>query len=311
MTEHTKKPIVLKLTGLSKRFGRKQAVDNLSLTAYEGDIYGFLGPNGSGKTTTIRMITGLIRPDTGNIEICGMDLKKRHKAAISHMGAIVEYPVFYDYMSGYANLRLAARLYPGLGTRRVDEVLETVGLTADGHRKVKTYSLGMRQRLGIAAALLNNPRIIVLDEPTNGLDPQGVIDLRNFIKQLADTSGITFFISTHILKEAESICNRIGILSSGRMVAEGDLDELLSMEHDKAIITVDDAPRAEVLVKQQSYITDCAISQNKLYITAQKGRLSDITTLLVSNGIAVDTVTRQRRSLESYFIDMTKGGTLQ
>lgn len=306
--ENTEKSIVLKLDALSKSYGSKKAVNNLYLTAYKGDIYGFLGPNGSGKTTTIRMITGLIRPDSGNIAICGIDIKKDHNIGMSNIGAIVEYPVFYDYMSGYANLKLIAKYYPRLDCNRVNEVLETVGLTADKNRKVKTYSLGMRQRLGIAAAVLNNPKLVVLDEPTNGLDPQGVIELREFIKTLAETSGITFLISSHLLKEVESICNRIGIISNGKMVVEGNLDELLTTDYDKASIAVDNPELAETLVRQQSFVVNCYINQEKLYVTTLKGKLSDITALLISGGIAVETVTRERQSLEAFYIQSTKGG---
>lgn len=309
--DDTGKPEVLKLQNVSKSYGRKKAVDSLTLTAYEGDIYGFLGPNGSGKTTTIRMITGLIWPDKGRIEICGNDLKKKHNSALANIGAIVEYPIFYDYMSGHANLRLISRYYSGIGNRRVDEVLETVGMINEKHRKVRTYSLGMRQRLGIAAALLNQPKVVILDEPTNGLDPQGVIELREFIKELANTFNITFFISSHILKEIESICNRVGIISNGRMVAEGYLDDLLSSEQDVAVISVDNIQKAEDLARQQSYVVNCSVGQNKLYITTQKGRLSDITSMLVYNGIAVETVTKQLKSLEAFFIQATKGGTLK
>ncbi len=303
------KEIVLKLNNISKSYGSRQAVNSLSLTAYKGDVYGFLGPNGSGKTTTIRMITGLIRPDAGSIEICSMDIKKDHNSALANLGAIVEYPVFYDYMSGYANLRLIAKYYPRITGRRVNEVLDTVGLTSDKNRKVKTYSLGMRQRLGIAAALLNNPGVVVLDEPTNGLDPQGVIELREFIRQLAGDLGITFLISSHILREVETICNRVGIISNGRMVIEGYLDDLLSTDCDRAVISVGNPEAAEKLVRQQEIVSACSLAGDKLNVTVQKGRLSDITTLLVSNGIAVETVTRQLQSLEALFIRATKGGS--
>ena len=217
---------LLEVEGLSKKFGQHIIIDNISLNVMKGDIYGFLGRNGSGKTTTIRLITGLIYPDTGAININGYSLRTNFKMAISQIGAIVETPAFYSYLSGYENLSLMANLIPGFKKSQIDELLEIVGLREWSKNKYKTYSLGMKQRLGLANALLGDPKLVILDEPTNGLDPQGMKEMKETIVQLSLEKGITFFISSHLLHEVEQICNRVGIIKNGKMLAEGNLKEL-------------------------------------------------------------------------------------
>ncbi|UUI42043.1 ABC transporter ATP-binding protein [Oceanobacillus oncorhynchi] len=213
---------------LTKSFQGKTIIDNLNLNIKKGDVYGFLGRNGQGKTTTIRMLTGLIFPDSGEVVINGLNIRGDFKQAISQIGAIVENPVFYDYLSGYENLSLMVNLIPGIGKEKINEVLELVGLTRRAKDKVAAYSLGMKQRLGIANALLNDPQLIILDEPTNGLDPQGMIEIKEMILQLSSKKEITFFISSHLLHEVSQICNRVGILNDGKLLAEGDVSELIN-----------------------------------------------------------------------------------
>lgn len=306
--EVSDKDIVLRLTNVTKKYGSKTAVKDLNISAYKGDIYGFLGPNGSGKTTTIRMITGLIRPNRGSIEIGGYNLHYSFKKAIKHVGAIVENPVFYDYLSGLDNLKLIRNLCPGLERGRIDEVLEIVGLTEDKKRKVKTYSLGMRQRLGIAAALLNNPKIVILDEPTNGLDPESVQMLREFIRKLAGKNGITFFISSHILKEIEGLCNRVGILNNGQLVVEGYVEELLSDTFDLFEIGTLDIEDVYSELSKLDYVKSIDIRSKSLVVRAENGHMAQINALLVSKGLRIEYVSPKRKSLESYFFDVTKGG---
>lgn len=219
--------VLLAVDNLSKSFGGRKVVDRLSLRVEQGDIYGFLGENGSGKTTTIRMMTGLVHPDEGEVHICGYNLRRNFRAAIAQVGAIVEYPAFYPYLSAFDNLRLMANLLPGVTLDRVDEVLEVVGLSGRARDKVGTYSLGMRQRLGIANALLNRPALIILDEPTNGLDPQGIRQIREMVEQLAAEQGITFCISSHLLHEVEQTCTKVAILRNGKLLAEVDIKEQL------------------------------------------------------------------------------------
>lgn len=218
---------LLETRKLSKSFQGKTIIDNLEIKIKKGDVYGFLGRNGQGKTTTIRMLTGLIFPDSGEVWINGLSLKSDFKRAISQIGAIVEYPTFYGYLSGYENLSLMANLIPGINKAKIAEVLDICGLTSRAKDKVSTYSLGMKQRLGIANALLNDPQLIILDEPTNGLDPQGMIEMKEMISQLSSEKNITFFISSHLLHEVGQICNRVGIINDGKLLAEGEVSELI------------------------------------------------------------------------------------
>ena len=213
------KVCLIKTSNLKKDFDKKSAVNNLDINVYEGDVYGFLGPNGSGKSTSIKMMLGLVKPTNGKITINGYDIETERERALQKIGAMVETPKFYENLSGYKNLILIANLY-GLPKNRVNEVLEMVGMTNAATKKVSAYSLGMKQRLGIARAFLNNPNIVILDEPTNGLDPQGVKDIRNLIKELSTKYSVTFFISSHILSEIQAICNRVAIINNGELIVE-------------------------------------------------------------------------------------------
>lgn len=226
---------LLETHNLTKSFGGRKIIDNLNLQVMKGDIYGFLGRNGQGKTTTIRLITGLIFPDSGDVIIDGHNLQNNFKKAISNIGAIVESPAFYGYLSGYDNLRLMSNLVPGIKMDRIDEVLEIVRLSHRAKDKVKTYSLGMKQRLGIANALLSNPKLIILDEPTNGLDPQGMKEIKEMIVQLASEKNITFLISSHLLHDVEQICNRVGIIHNGKLVREASMVELTQKAPGKSL----------------------------------------------------------------------------
>jgi len=228
---------LLETRGLTKSFRGRKVVDDLNIRVMKGDVYGFLGRNGQGKTTAIRMMTGLVFPDAGDVLVGGVSLRKDFRRAIARIGAIVETPAFHDYLTGYENLALMANLTPGVTRSRIREVLDIVGLNGRARDKVRTYSLGMRQRLGIANALLHEPELIILDEPTNGLDPQGMKEIRELILRLAAEKRITFFISSHLLYEMQQICNRVGIIEGGRLLMEGDVRELagaagdFSLEH--------------------------------------------------------------------------------
>lgn len=226
---------LLETRSLTKSMGGRKIVDDLSLKVMKGDVYGFLGRNGQGKTTTIRLMTGLIFPDSGDVIIDGHNLRTEFKQAISKVGAIVESPTFYEYLSGHENLSLMANLVSGLDRSRVDDVLEIVRLKKRAKDKVKTYSLGMKQRLGIANALLSDPKLIILDEPTNGLDPQGMKEIREMIVQLSSEKDITFFISSHLLYEMQQLCNRIGIISEGKLLVEGNVSELVGDSKDNSL----------------------------------------------------------------------------
>ena len=220
--------IMLEIQNLNKSYRRRKIIDNLNMTVYKGDIYGFLGANGEGKTTTIRMITSLIKADSGDIIINGKSVINCKNEAIRNIGAMVEAPKFYENMSGYENLELMARIMPGISDRDIQNVLDLVGLKDRGRDKFKEYSMGMKQRLGIANALLGDPKLIILDEPSNGLDPYGMKEINNLIVSLVKRCDKTFIISSHLLHEMEGICNRIGILHSGKLCIEGEVRALIN-----------------------------------------------------------------------------------
>lgn len=220
--------IMLEIQNLNKSYRRRKIIDNLNMTVYKGDIYGFLGANGEGKTTTIRMITSLIKADSGDIIINGKSVINCKNEAIRNIGAMVEAPKFYENMSGYENLELMARIMPGISDLDIQNVLDLVGLKDRGRDKFKEYSMGMKQRLGIANALLGDPELIILDEPSNGLDPYGMKEINNLIVSLVKRCDKTFIISSHLLHEMEGICNRIGILHSGKLCIEGEVRALIN-----------------------------------------------------------------------------------
>lgn len=220
--------IMLEIQNLNKSYRRRKIIDNLNMSVYKGDIYGFLGANGEGKTTTIRMITSLIKADSGDIIINGKSVINCKNEAIRNIGAMVEAPKFYENMSGYENLELMAKIMSGISDRDIQNVLDLVGLKDRGRDKFKEYSMGMKQRLGIANALLGDPELIILDEPSNGLDPYGMKEINNLIVSLVKRCDKTFIISSHLLHEMEGICNRIGILHSGKLCIEGEVRTLIN-----------------------------------------------------------------------------------
>lgn len=212
---------------LSKTYKNGRGVSDISLSINRGDIFGLFGPNGSGKTTLLKIMTGLITADAGSVHIFGQSISDQFEGAMAHVGCVIETADAYEYMNGYANLKLASRFYRQLTSERIYEVLEMVGLKSYSHEKVSGYSLGMKQRLALAAALLGEPQLIILDEPTNGLDIEGIIDVRNVILRLAREENITFIISSHMMSEMELVCSRIGILYDGQLIGEGSIGELL------------------------------------------------------------------------------------
>lgn len=299
------KEVLLEVRNLSKTFGNRKVVNDLNLNVKQGEIYGFLGQNGAGKTTTIRMITGLIHPDLGSIKICGYDLKTNFKEAISNIGAIVEYPVFYSYLSAYDNLTLMANLIPKIKKERINEVLEIVGLKDRAKDKFKTYSLGMKQRLGIANALLNYPKLVILDEPTNGLDPQGIKDIKDIVIKLSKEHNITFFISSHLLHELEQICSTVGVIKDGNLVIEGDIKNLLVGETAKIEIYTSEVEKAFNLLNGLEYIKEVNKTNYGIEIKSNKEHSSEINKLLVTNDIPVESLIVNSNTLEEFFFDVT------
>lgn len=299
---------MLEISNLSKYFRGRKVIDNVSLTVEKGDIFGFLGPNGSGKTTTIRMILNLISPNNGTIKINSYDLKTDFYKAIGSVGAIVETPKFHQYLSGYKNLKLMANLADNIPKGRIEEVLNLVGLSSRGKDKVKTYSLGMKQRLGIANAILSNPQLVILDEPTNGLDPQGMKEIRDLIQSLAKKNNITFFISTHLLYEVEQICNKVAILEQGRIITQGSVDNLLKVDYEEVEVISDSRDRVINVIKKFDYVKDIKKTSNGVHTRIEKGFSNILNKELVHNNIDVKYLIPKNQSLEALFIKLTNGG---
>ncbi|HUT52255.1 MAG TPA: ABC transporter ATP-binding protein [bacterium] len=292
---------------ISKQFGGLQAVSDLSLNVNVGDIYGFIGPNGAGKTTSIRMMLGLIQPSAGTARVFGRDIRKEFKSAIKNVGALVEGPAFYPYMSGRRNLRLFGRLSGGVSKDRIQEVLNIVGLGRRGGHKVKGFSQGMRQRLGIALALLNRPRLLVLDEPTNGLDPQGTREVRNLVRRIRDQEGTTVFLSSHLLSEMEMICDRIGIIYRGKIIEEGRMDDLIGTGSDVVNVRVDedqDRQCRDFLREKFAVESEC-VKRGVIEFPRKDLALFPINKALIEAGFKVSSISARHRSLEEFFVGLT------
>jgi len=301
------KKYILEVSNLSKSFNGKEVIKNLSFKVLTGDIFGFLGPNGAGKTTTIRMILRLIASDSGSVTINGHDIGRDFNRAIKEVGAIVEIPKFFSYLSGYDNLRLIAKLHPELSKDRIAEVLDIVGLTQRSRDKVKTYSLGMKQRLGLAMALLNRPKLVFLDEPTNGLDPKGIIDMRAMISQLALEQDITFFITTHQLNEVEQICNQVAILKEGELIEQGSVKELLNKDNEYVEVFTEEHEKSLGLLNDLEFVKSAQSSKYGVQVELEKGYSGDLIHFLISQNIKVNYVTPKNQSLEQFFIELTEG----
>jgi ABC-type multidrug transport system ATPase subunit len=287
---------LVEVTGLTKRYGDTLAVDGVDLTVLPGEVYGFLGPNGAGKTTTLRILTGLIAPTSGDVRVLGGDPGRPD--VLGRTGSMIESPAFYPYLSGLDNLRLLAE-YAGVPRRKIDEVLELVVLTDRAKDRFSTYSLGMKQRLGVAAALLKDPELVILDEPTNGLDPAGMRDMRRLIRELG-SGGRTVLLSSHLLGEVQQICDRVGIINSGRMVAEHNVEELRGERE----LVVRAAPRDKALSVLTSFGT-VHQHDDTLRVQVNPDRAAEVNRVLVEAGIAVSELRSTERALEDIFFELT------
>ncbi len=298
---------VLEAEGISKRFGRRQAVEDLTLAVEPGDVYGFLGPNGAGKTTAIRIMLGLISPSAGRARIFGHDVRTDFKRAIANVGAMVEGPAFYGYLTARKNLHLFGLVSGGVPKQRIDEVLQLVGLGRRGDQKVSAYSQGMRQRLGIALALLERPRLLVLDEPTNGLDPQGMREIRKLIRRIRDEEGTTIFLSSHLLGELEQVCDRIAIIFRGSLIREGRLDDLLGERSAVVELRVksDQDERALDLLRDEFGIEAEVLRRGHLEFPGGGSESAELNRALLANGIGVTAISTRRQTLEEYFVELT------
>jgi ABC-2 type transport system ATP-binding protein len=300
--------VVLRTRDLSKTFGTRTAVDKLSLEVSRGDIFGFLGPNGAGKTTTIRMMLGLIAPSSGQVEILGNPVRTFGTRALTHVGALIESPALYPYMNGRDNLRAVGYTIGGISDKRIDEVLTMVGLSLRQKDRVRVYSLGMKQRLGVAMALLNNPAVIVLDEPANGLDPAGIVEMRDLMKSFA-TQGKTVFISSHVLGEIQQLCTRVAIINSGKLITVSTVDDLLhSSTHGWYAVKVDDPKEALKKILAEPWGREAHIDTNGMLISrSADGRGRTLNTFLSNAGYTPDSVVYQTENLEQVFLRLTNG----
>ncbi|MDQ0658075.1 ABC transporter ATP-binding protein [Paenibacillus sp. W2I17] len=294
---------VVRIQGVSKIISSRSLVSDLTLDISPGQVFGFLGPNGAGKTTTIRMMVGLMSISKGDIFISGHSVKNEFEKAVAQVGAIVENPEMYKFLTGYQNLVHFARMSPGVTKERIAETIERVGLTARIHDKVKTYSLGMRQRLGVAQAILHKPKLLVLDEPTNGLDPQGIRELRDYLRQLTQEEGITVFVSSHLLSEMELMCDTVAIIQNGKLI---DVRNLRAEAGSDALIEVafelNDADRAADLIQ------GATVQGNVLVARVSREQIPDINAKLVSEGFQVYGIRNVTHTLEEQFLQVTGGG---
>ncbi|MGD0173300.1 MAG: ABC transporter ATP-binding protein [Anaerolineales bacterium] len=304
-------PLTIRTEDLSKTFGRGSksvpAVKHLNLEVEAGQVYGFLGPNGAGKTTTIRMLMDLIRPSGGKAEIYGRNV--RTPGVLARVGALVEGPAFYGYLSGWNNLEVLARTANGYNPGRIQALLEQVGLAARARQPVGSYSLGMKQRLGIAAALLGDPDLVILDEPTNGLDPAGIQEMRGFIRSLAKDRDKTVFLSSHLLNEVEQVCDRVAIIHKGEMIREGPVAGLLAESSSKLWVQVSPVEKAEGLLKDRWKVSRESLPPEPdpwLVVRVPSEDSPEVVEFLVAHGIQVRQVVARRQTLEEYFLAATR-----
>ncbi|MDY5676995.1 MAG: ABC transporter ATP-binding protein [Eubacteriales bacterium] len=306
--------VVLDVTNVTKAFGNRVAVNNISFTLHEGEIFGFLGPNGAGKTTTMKMICGLCSITKGSIRICGFDMPKDKEKALANVGALIENPLMYPNMSGMDNLKYYASLYKNIKTEDILKYSKVVGLEHRLKDKVKTYSLGMKQRLGIAQALLHSPKLLILDEPLSGLDPNGVKEMRDFLKTLAKEYNIAILISSHMLSDMEQICDTIGIINNGQLLEIRSMNSLKESAEGSSRIQIKvDYPNFAGKIIVNELQLRCELAGNKVLVFADESRINDITQKLVGYGISIFGIEIVSKSLEEIFLDIinlkTKGKT--
>ena len=299
--------VTLSVKGLKKEIKGKKIIRGIDFELKEGEVFGFLGPNGSGKTTTIRMIVGLIKPTAGSVEICGYDIQNNFTRAMENLGCIVENPELYPYLTGWENLKLFSGMMKGIEDRRLQEVVQLVGLTKRINDKVSTYSLGMKQRLGIAQALLGKPKILILDEPTNGLDPSGIREMRELIKFLATSENLSVFVSSHLLSEIQLMCDRVAIISNGAVLKVGEVRSLMSEQEELLwrVSPIEDAMTVFTLLKVEARI----LGENIL-TPYREEHVGEWNRKLVEKGVNVTEMTRKVPALEELFLQVTGGDAI-
>ncbi|PFD99055.1 ABC transporter ATP-binding protein [Bacillus cereus] len=298
--------IILSVRDVKKVIGKKTLVENISFDVNQGEVFGFLGPNGAGKTTTIRMLVGLIKATEGTITIGGYNIKENFREAMRQIGSIVENPELYTYLTGWENLKQFARMLGGISDKRILEIAKMVHLDERIHDKVKTYSLGMKQRLGIAQALLGNPRLLILDEPTNGLDPAGIRELREFIHTLVKEENMSVFISSHLLSEVQMICDRVAIIHKGKVITVAPIEELIKTASDRVEWIVTPISKAKSILEGAKEVSEISVDNDRLLCRMDIATISVWNKRFVESGIDVHSVKELVFTLEDLFIELTR-----
>ena len=302
--------VLVEIQEVTKVIKGKTIIDSVSFDVKTGEVFGFLGPNGAGKTTTIRMLVGLIGITSGDIKVLGSSIKTDFEKAVSHIGAIVENPEMYKFLSGYQNLIHYARMSKGVTKEKIDETVELVGLTDRIHDKVRTYSLGMRQRLGLAQCLLHDPKILVLDEPTNGLDPAGIREIRDHLRMLARDREMAVIVSSHLLSEMEMMCDRIGIIQNGKLIDVQHISDFVQGKEKVYEVEVDDPDNAQKMLKDIYPELPIQVTENRMYLPLVRERIPEMVKGLVRKDINIFAVREVTKTLEDRFLEVTeyKGG---
>lgn len=299
---------ILALKKVTKIIKGKRIINGISFSVKKGQVYGFLGPNGAGKTMTLRMIVGLIKPTSGEIEICGHSIRTSFVKAMHYVGCIIENPELYEYMTGYDNLRLLSGMEPGIDEQQISEVIQRVGLSRRIHDKVSTYSLGMKQRLGIAQALMKKPPLLILDEPTNGLDPAGMKEFRQLIQTLAAEEGMTILVSSHLLSEVQMMCDEVAIILHGNIIKTAKVEEL-TMDR-KVTWSVQDVPGALKLMEEKFLLTGVDHGDGTISACVEDATIKAINSAFAEAQVGLTFVCKEQKSLEDLFMELTGGETI-
>jgi len=299
---------ILALKKVTKIIKGKRIINGISFSVKKGQVYGFLGPNGAGKTMTLRMIVGLIKPTSGEIEICGHSIRTSFVKAMHHVGCIIENPELYEYMTGYDNLRLLSGMEPGIDEQQIRDVIQRVGLSHRIHDKVNTYSLGMKQRLGIAQALMKKPPLLILDEPTNGLDPAGMKEFRQLIQTLAAEEGMTILVSSHLLSEVQMMCDEVAIILHGNIIKTAKVEEL-TMDR-KVTWSVQDVPGALKLMEERFLVTGVDHGDGTISACVEDETIKAINAAFANDQVGLTFVCKEQKSLEDLFMELTGGETI-
>jgi ABC-2 type transport system ATP-binding protein len=294
---------VLSVNNITKRIGKKEIIKGISFRIDKGEVFGFLGPNGAGKSTTLRMIVGLLRPTSGNIAICGHSITKNFIKAMSNVGCIIEEPDLYNYATGMKNLEMLGYMSKNISRKDIMDAVELVGMEKRIGDKVSTYSRGMKQRIGLAQALLHNPKLLVLDEPTNGLDPQGIFEFREMVKDLASEKNISVLVSSHLISEIQLMCSKVSIIKDGLVVKTGAVNDLVSSS--EVYWVVDNLEKGKLIMKERFKI-NAKIINNRLEAVIDLNQLEIVNALLVNEGLKLKYVNSKSKTLEELFLSLTE-----